>query len=177
MLYVYEIYYLIFTKILVINHCISNTVNSFLKNNNYKYIGIQIRVGNEDLNEKQFCDINDIYMMPKLANKSHIYKKWFLTGDSRRIKLNFSKTYKQIFTYSRNITKHYAKNLKDANIIIEHEILSKSSLLIISRSTYGLTALLKSGLLLKSNKVICYLIKRRQIYNVYYEFNTFHNLL
>lgn len=48
--------------------------------------------------------------------------------------------------------------------------------MIISKSTYGLTALLKSGLLLNSNKKLCFEIKHGSIYNVYNEFSRFHNL-
>lgn len=173
---VFYIYYHIFTKILITNHYITNNVNVFLKKYSYKYIGMQIRVGNEDLKEVKFSDINDIYMMLRIAKESNQYKKWFVTGDSQRIKQNLSIVYKQIFLYSTNLTKHYAKNPKDFNIIVEHEILSKSSLLIISRSTFGLSALLKSGLLLKTNEVLCYVIKKRHIYNVYNEFISFHKL-
>lgn len=174
---IFSIYYKIFTDIIIINKCISNQVTYFLKKYyNTPYIGIQIRVGNEDLKERQFSNKTDIDMMIILANKFVKYKKWFITGDSQRLKLKLSKMYKNIFLYNSNITKHYAKYPKDSTIIIEHEILSKSKFLIISRSSYGLTSVLKSGLLLNSKNNDCFEIKKGNIYKFYEEFIYFYDI-
>lgn len=171
---VFLIYYQIFTKLLLTNNNIKYNVNKFLNKFNHKYIGIQIRKGNAELKEKPLIDVEDIHIMLSIANKSLLYKKWYVTGDSQRIKLYLSRMYDQIFIYSTNQTKHYAKYPKDYNVIIEHEILSKSNMIIISKSTYGLTAILKSGLLLHTEKHLCYEIKNKRIFNVYNEFNNFH---
>lgn len=171
---IFLIYYQIYTKLLITNRYISQKVYTFLNKHSKKYIALQIRVGNEDLKESLQFDSYDMDLMIRLAKKSIKYNKWFLTGDSQRLKQNLSKKFIQIFLYTRNITKHYNNNRKDFNIIIEHEILSKASLFIISKSTYGLTAVLKSGLLLKSNKELCYEIKRSHINNIYNHFDKFH---
>lgn len=173
---IFFIYYKIFNELVMLNKNIERNINSILHKSNFiPYIGIQIRIGNEDLKERQFSYSNDTDLMIRLAKKYVKYKKWFLTGDSQRLKLKLSKIYKQIFVYTTNITKHYAYNKKDFTIIIEHEILSKSSMLFISKSSYGLTAALKSGLLINSNDILCYEIKNGKLYKTANEFYRFYN--
>lgn len=145
-----------------ITKCINDFTNSF---HNINYIGIQIRLGNADLNEKQFSDLKDLDIMLEIAKKQRQIKKWFVTGDSYKLKIELQKMQNKIVLFSKNKTKHYNYNRKDYSTIIEHEILSKSVFIIISKSTYGLTALLKSGLLLK-NENLGYMIKKRNLYNV-----------
>lgn len=172
--YIFYIYYIIFTKVVVVNKHITNSVLNFQKSHNYyQYYGMQIRVGNEDLKEKQFLFENDTDMLLKIIKSNNKYKKWFLTGDSQQLKLNFSKTYPNIFVYTTHKAKHYAFNKKDSTIIIEHELLSKSNQLYISKSTFGLTAALKSGLLINTNHNLCYEIKNGKLYNIQDEFTRF----
>lgn len=164
---IFYIYHQIFSKMLIVNMNIVRQVNKFISSFKLnKYIGIQIRVGNADLNEKQFSDIKDIEIMLNIASKQLKYKKWFLTGDSCLLKLKLSKMYKKIITFSYNKTNHYANHKRDSSIIVEHEILSRSSFLIISQSTYGLVAILKSGLLLNEVGSISFVIKRGRITNI-----------
>lgn len=173
---IFYIYYKIFNEILIVNKHIERNINNILYSSRcIPYIGIQIRVGNEDLKEKQFSNDNDTDMMVGLAKKYVKYKRWFLTGDSQRLKIKLIKIYKQIFVYTTNLTKHYASNKKDVSIIIEHEILSKSKMLFISKSSYGLTAVLKSGLLLNSDDILCYVIKNGRVYRIVDEFYNFYN--
>lgn len=169
---VFFIYYQIFNKLLKVNSVIKKKISQFgnIFNNNH-FTGIQIRVGNDDLHEKKFSDEKDVEIMIKLAKNSKYNKIWYLTGDSQRLKTILVKKYKNIIIYSHNVTKHYAKNTNDDTIVIEHEILAKSSLIIMSKSTYGLTASLKSGLLF-SNRNINYIVNNRSIYDIkYYMFN------
>lgn len=162
---IFNLYYHIFSKLLVLNSNIKVKVSRFIKSiYSIPYIGIQIRVGNDDLNEIKFADEKDIDIMINLAKNCSKYAIWYITGDSQKYKNKLYKEYKNIILYSRNKTKHYAKYTKDFTVIIEHEILSKSKILIISKSTYGFTALLKSGLLLSKNKKKCYIINNRYIH-------------
>lgn len=161
---IFYLYHQIFTKVLKVNNNIMKQVNNFISKFHNSYIGIQIRVGNADLKEKQFCTSTDIDIMLEFAKRNKNYKKWFVTGDSYKLKNKLKRIYKRIILFSKNITKHYAKNTKDSITILEHEILSKSNFIIISASTYGFTALLKSGLLLKKED-LGYEIKKGRIYN------------
>lgn len=163
---IFYIYHQIFTKILKINKNIINKVNKFVNTLHKKgYIGIQMRVGNADLNEKQYSDNKDIELMLNIAKRNSYYKIWFITGDSIKLKKELKRKYSEICLYSKNKTNHYKNNKKDSSIVIEHEILSKSNMIIISESTYGLTALLKSGIML-NNGYLGYEIKKGRIYNV-----------
>lgn len=144
---VFYIYHKIFNKMLIVNNIIKRQVNRFLNSIKIKsFIGIQIRVGNDELHERQILGERDVKIMVNIAKRFKKYKIWYLTGDSIKYKLALCKEYKNIIVYSYNKTKHYDKFRKDFTIIIEHEILSKASFLIVSKSTYGKTALLKSGL-------------------------------
>lgn len=164
---IFYIYHYIFNKILMVNRNIRINVDRFINNlNSKRFIGIQIRVGNADLNEKQYTNSYDINLMMKIACKNEKYKKWFLTGDSYKLKINLCRMYDRIIIYSKNKTLHYASHKKDSSVIIEHEILSRSKLLIISQSTYGLVALLKSGLLLQDKENISYEIKKGRVYDM-----------
>lgn len=172
---IFYIYYIIFTKILIVNKHITKYVNLFLKKYNYNsFSGLQIRVGNEDLKEKQYLYKNDTDIIIKILKKNNKQKKWFITGDSQRLKLQLCKICKNIIVYTTNITNHYKKNKKDSTIIIEHEILTKSQYFIISKSSYGLTAVLKSGLLTNSYEDLCFEIKKGRLYNIVDEFNSFY---
>lgn len=176
MIDIFYIYYVIFNKILIVNDYITKDVNSFLKKYNCNlFCGIQIRVGNEDLKEKQYLYKNDTDLIVEMIKKNKKQKKCFLTGDSQRLKLQLSKMYKHIFVYTTNKTNHYKKNKKDSTIIIEHEILTKSHYFIISQSSYGLTAVLKSGLLTNSNEGLCFEIKKGRLYNILDEFKSFYD--
>lgn len=171
---VFYIYYKILNEVLIINEVIKKNVYKFIKKyNGISFIGIQIRVGNDDLREKQYMNSSDVDVMINLAKKNFKYKKWFLTADSQKLRIKLSKKYEKIITYSTNITLHYERSKKDSTIIIENEILSKSKLLIISKSTYGLIALLKSGLLLNDENNLAYEIKQGYSYNIPYYFNQF----
>lgn len=164
---VFFIYHQIFNHILIVNKNIIRHVNHFIKCFNSKYyIGIQIRVGNAELKEKQFSDQNDVNLMLNIASQHTEYKKWFLTGGSYKLKIKLSKKYNRIIIFSKNKTLHYNNHKKDTSAIVENEILSKSKFIIISQSTYGLVALLKSGLLLKEIKNLSFLIKKGKIFNV-----------
>lgn len=169
----FNIYYNIFTKLLVVKKYIENSVNKYLKHNNiYSYIGLQIRIGNEDLKEKRISNTTDIDVMIEVAKKCG-YKKWYLTGDSKKIKIKLKNRYNQIFLYNTNITNHYNHNKRDYSIVIEHELLSRSNKLLISKSTYGLTALLKSGLLiLEENN--SFEVKDGKVFNIRNCFFKFH---
>lgn len=172
---IFYIYYVIFSKIININNNIRNKVELFLKNRKLvKYSGIQIRMGNGDLKEKQNMNSSDLITIVNMIKNNKRYSKWYVTGDSKEIKVKLAKIFKNIYLFSTNITKHYIENMKDYSIIVEHEILSKSNFFIISRSTYGLTALLKSGiLLLKEN--LSYEIKNGKSYNIKDEFFNYLN--
>lgn len=172
---IFYIYHQIFTKMLNVNKNISKDVKLFLSKSHESFIGIQIRIGNADLNEKQFSNSTDVDIMLRIAKKNKQYKKWFVTGDSFKLKRKLNKKYKNIFLFTKNKTKHYANNKKDSSIIIEHEILSKSNLIIISESTFGLTALLKSGILLKDN-CTGYEIKKGITYDVKLNFRNITSL-
>lgn len=163
---IFFIYHQIFNQILIVNNNIIKHVNKFNKYYNNKYIGIQIRVGNADLNEKQFSDSNDVNLMLNISSQHLEYGKWFLTCDSLKLKIKLNKEYSKIIFFSKNKTLHYNNHKTDSSVIIENEILSKSSFLIISQSTYGLVALLKSGLLLKESENFSFIIKKGKIYNV-----------
>lgn len=167
---IFYIYYQIYNKLLIVNIYINEKVNRFIKSlYSYPFTGIQIRVGNDDLHERKFSDETDIDIMINLAKKSNEYKIWYVTGDSQRYKYKLFKKYKNVIIYTLNKTKHYDKHKTDYNIIIEHEILSKSKYLLISKSTYGITALLKSGLLLYNIRN-SYLINNRSSYDSKYFF-------
>lgn len=163
---IFNIYYQIFSKLLIINNNIKEKVSRFIDNFNINpSIGIQIRAG-EDVNERQFCDEKDVQMMINIAKRNSKYKKWFITGDSLKYKNKLCKEYKNVILYSQNKTKHYAHFAKDDTIIIEHEILSRTNILIISKSTYGFTALLKSGILLSGNNINSYIVNNKFAYDV-----------
>lgn len=163
---IFNIYYQIFSKLLIVNNFINRRVNQFINYKNYyPYTGIQIRVGNDDLHEPKFSDERDVKIMINLAGRSNKYNIWYLTGDSQRYKYKLRKKYKNIIMYSLNKSTHYDKHKTDYNIIIEHEILSKSKFLIISKSTFGITASLKSGLLLYNEKN-CFLINNKTAYDL-----------
>lgn len=170
----FYIYNYIFTKLLIVKRDIKNKVNSYITKFNRNFIGLQMRLGNHDLKEKQFSNFNDTRLIIREAKKCKKYKRWFLTGDSQILKNKLSKIYKNIFLYTTNITKHYAKYKSDSSIIIEHEILSKSKFMIISRSTFGLTALLKSKLLLDKSSHNCLEITNGMIYEITNNFSNFY---
>lgn len=164
---IFYLYYQIFTKLLILNSNVKAKVNSFMNNFKSKpFIGIQLRVGNDDLHEYKRTGLQDIEIMINIAKNNRKYKFWYLTGDSQKYKNKLYKEYKNVIVYSRNKTKHYERFTKDATIIIEHEILSKSNFLIISKSTYSFTALLKSGLLLSNRKMYSYVIYNRSAYDL-----------
>lgn len=159
---------------LLINKYIRSRVNRFIRSFMLiPFVGIQIRVGNDDLNETKFLNASDVNLMMNIASNQNKYMKWYITGDSHIIKKKLCRRYKNIVVYSKNKTKHYAKHTTDISIVIEHEILSKSIFMIISKSTFGLTAVLKSGLMLNSKKSLCYEIKNGNIYNIKTYFNSF----
>lgn len=160
---------------LIINKNVFKYVNDFVRKFHHSYIGIQIRIGNADLNEKQFSNSTDVDMMLEIAKKKKLYRKWFITGDSYKLKMKLKRKYKNIILYTKNKTKHYANNRKDTSIIIEHEILCQSNFIIISESTYGLTALLKSGILLEDESM-GYEIKKGIIYDVKVKFKSITSL-
>lgn len=173
MINIYQIYYLIFSNFLIVNKKVNDIVKNYLyKNKIFSYVSLQIRLGNEDLKEHRMSNFSDIKEMIEIAKKCK-YKKWYVTGDSIRKKLYLKCLYKQIFLYSTDYTRHYKNNRKNYTIVVEHEILSRSKVMIISPSTYGLTALLKSGLLL-SSKDLSYVVKGGKAYNMKNEFSSFH---
>lgn len=171
---VFYIYHYILNTILFVNKNIESDVKKFVdKYKHNPYVGVQIRVGNEDIGEQAFSDKNDIEVMTCLLNKTFKNKLWFVTGDSQKTKLKLCETYKNVFVYSKEKAKHYERSKRDLSIIIEHEILSKSSFMVISKSTFGLTALLKSGIFLNSHKNSSYEITRCKAYDVK---NNFRNI-
>lgn len=175
MLYIYYLYFYIFNKLLLLHGSVNMKVKKFIKFHN-QFIGIQMRIGNSDLREGRVSTNSDVDLMIHLALKNFSNIKWFITGDSINLKRNLKKLYKNVIIYSANKTKHFNKYPNDPSIVIEHEILSKSSLFLISRSTYGLTSLLKSGRLLDYKTRKCFEIKKGKIYNIQDEFINFHSL-
>lgn len=164
---VFYIYYQIFSKLLILNTKLKKKVKSFISIlKNYPFIGIQIRLGNDELQEEKRSDEKDVELMINLAKKYKKYKMWYLTGDSQKLKKKLCQIYNNIIVYSLNKTKHYAKYTKDFSIIIEHEILSQSSVLIVSKSTYGFTASLKSGLLLNNGNKNIYVVNNSSFYDI-----------
>lgn len=160
---------------LIVNIKIKKNVNRFIHSfKSINFLGIQIRAGNDDLHERKISDEKDIEIMLNIAKSNKEYKIWYLTGDSQQYKRKLCKEYRKIKIYSNNKAKHYAKYTTDFTIIIEHEILSKSKFIIISKSTYGLTAFLKSGLLLYSRNNNSYIVSNRTSYKImnYILYNT-----
>lgn len=165
---VFKIYYQIFNKMLIVNKLIKKQVYKFLKYfSTNSFIGIQIRAGNDELNEKKRIDARDVDIMVNMAKKYKKYKIWYLTGDSIKYKQILCRTFNNIVVYTNNRTNHYDKFKKDNRIIIEHEILSKAKFLIVSRSTFGKTALLKSGLALAN---LTYVVTNGSVFDAQNEY-------
>lgn len=163
----FTLYYHIFNNILKVKENILSKSNSFItKLNNQPFVGIQVRVGNEDIREQAFSDKDDIEVMFNLLKEKFFEKTWYVTGDSQKTKKKLCEMKKNVYVYTNEKAKHYERCTTDATIIIEHEILSKSSYMVISKSTYGFTALLKSGIFLRKDYNLSYEITRRNAYDV-----------
>lgn len=161
---------------------ISLYVNKYLSRiGKEPFAGVQIRVGNDDLREKEFSKSCDIELIINTLISSFKHLKWFVTGDSQKIKLELCRKFKQVNIFSKEKAAHYEKFKRDINIIIEHEILSKATILIISKSTFGLTALLKSGVLHKKYSNASYEVTNNKTYSVkkYFRYltSTFHKTI
>lgn len=174
-----NIYYHILNNLLVVNKVIKKSVNNFFyKFNTKPFVGVQIRVGNDDLKERIFSKENDVELMKVTLEKYYRNLKWFLTTDSQKLKLEFCNKYNNTIAYTKQKANHFDKYRNDATIVIEFEILSKSSYMIISKSTFGFTAFLKSGLLKRRMNNLSFLIANSSIHDLNNEFrfvtSTFH---
>lgn len=127
------------------------------RNSNYNLIGMHIRTGYGDFNDRIYLNNENIQ---EFINQAIVFSsqfkndsKWFIASDSSKIKLEIHRSYSNnVLTISNSPVKvsHYNRNKSDESGLIDFLLLSKCNKLIITnQSTFGLVALFKSGICLK----------------------------
>lgn len=155
-----EMNYFLLNKIIQTKTKYINQINEIIgTNRNYNLIGMHIRTGYGDFNDRIYLNDENIV---EFVNQAKVFTseyknntKWFIASDSSKIKLEIHRSYSVNMLITANTYKkslHYNRNRNDESSLIDLLLLSKCDKLIITnQSTFGLVGLLKSGICINEN--------------------------
>lgn len=154
-----EINYYLLNNVIQTKTKYNNQIEDIIRRNrNYNLIGMHIRTGYGDFNDRIYLNDENIQ---EFINQAKVFtsqyrndSKWFIASDSSRIKSEIYRSYySNVLTISNSPVmkvSHYNRNKSDESGLIDFLLLSKCNKLIITnQSTFGLVALFKSGICIK----------------------------